>query len=337
MQIKITTLSFTLSLLTALCGCARHSDTSPPLPPQATNLLAARAGFTTKNIPNAYTTDGTAPIPPPAVFQAVRYPSPAGKMLAYLSPDPGDGKKHPAVIWAHGGFGGIDKWLWETTDQQDPGKFREAGIIVLCPSWRAENDNPGRFELFYGEVEDAAAAVDYLAQVPYVDASRIYFAGHSTGGTITLLTAEATPKLRAAFSFGGCPDLQHLMEASRGKGYDNTPYDWHNDTENYWRSPINFVAYLHSPTFYFEGAKSFYPADARRMEQRAKDAGKPFSAFIVEGGTHFSILQPLTALVAKKILADTGPTCNITFTQDEVQSAFENGQASDHKAHADFN
>jgi acetyl esterase/lipase len=310
-------------LITALCGCS-HRDR--PLPPNTTNLLAARAGFVTKPLPNSYTTDGTAPIPPSEFFRAVRYPSPAGQMFAYLSPDPGDSRKHPAVLWAHGGFGGIDKWLWEKTDQQDPGKFREAGIVVLCPSWRAENDNPGRFELFYGEVEDAAAAVKYLSQVPYVDPKRIYIAGHSTGGTITLLTAESVPTLRAAFSFGGCPDIQHLMESSRGKGYNNTPYDWHDDLENYWRSPINFVAYLHAPTFYFEGASSFYPADARRMEQRAAEVKKPFSAFIVAGGTHFSILQPVSALVAKKILADTGPTCNIAFTQEEVQSAFSQGQ-----------
>ena len=312
-----------LSFLAVLCGC--RGNTGPPLPPNASNLLEARTGFKTKTIPNSYTTDGTAPIPPSDIYRAIRYPSPAGEMFAYLSPDPGDGKKHPAVIWAHGGFGGIDKWLWEKTDQQDPGKFREAGIIVLCPSWRGENDNPGRFELFEGEVEDAVSAVKYLAQVPYVDASRIYMAGHSTGGTITLLTAESTPNLRAAFSFGGCPDIHHLMESSQGKGYGNTPYDWHNDQESYWRSPINFVSYLHSPTFYFEGAKSFSPADARLMERRAREAGKPFSAFIVEGGTHFSILQPETALVAKKILADTGPACSISFIQEEVQSAFANG------------
>lgn len=291
--------------------------------PATKNLLTARAGFKTSPIPNSYTTDGTAPVPPANIFLAVRYPSPAGKMFAYLSPDPGDGKKHPALIWAHGGFGGIDKWLWEKTDKQDPGHFREAGIIVLCPSWRGENDNPGRFQLFYGEVEDAVAAVEYLARVPYVDPARIYFAGHSTGGTITLLAAEATPRLRAAFSFGGCPDLQHLMTASKGEAYKNTPFDWHSEKENYWRSPINFVSYIHSPTFYFEGANSFYCSDARKMQEKARDEGVLFSAYIVEGATHFSEFQPISALVARKILADTGPKCNIHFKPEEVQAAFD--------------
>ena len=86
MPSKSTFLILSLFLLVALCGCAHHADTSPPLPPQVANLLAARAGFTTKNIPNAYTTDGTAPIPPPTIFQAVRYASPAGKMLADTGP-----------------------------------------------------------------------------------------------------------------------------------------------------------------------------------------------------------------------------------------------------------
>lgn len=309
-----------LSLL-ALCVAALAAGQASA--PGSKNLLAARGDFKTALIPNSYSTDGTAPIPPAKVFLAVRYPSPAGKMFAYLSPDPGDGKRHPAVIWAHGGFGGIDKWLWEKHDKQDPGHFREAGILVMCPSWRGENDNPGKFQLFYGEVEDAVAAVEYLRTVPYVDPSRIYMAGHSTGGTITLLAAEATSKLRAAFSFGGCPDVQHMMTASRGKAYGNTPYDWHNEKENYWRSAINFVSYVHSPTFYFEGEESFYCRDAKKMEQLARDINAPFSAFIVEGANHFTELQPVSGLVAKKILADTGPKCSIHFKQEEVQAAFD--------------
>ena len=308
-------------LLWALCSCSGH--TSEALPPGAKNLLEARAEFKTALIPNSYTTDGTAPVPPANFFLAVRYPSPAGKLFAYLSPDPHDGKKHPALVWAHGGFGGIDKWLWEKQDKQDPGHFREAGIIVMCPSWRGENDNPGKFQLFFGEVNDAVAAVEYLRTVPYVDTSRVYMAGHSTGGTITLLVAESTTKLRAAFSFGGCPDLQHMMTASQGQGYGNNPFDWRQAKESYWRSPINFVSYIHSPTFYFEGAESFYPPDARKMEQRARDAGAPFSAYIVEGATHFTELQPVCALVARKILADTGPKCNIHFKPEEVQAAFD--------------
>jgi acetyl esterase/lipase len=200
-----------------------------------TDLIQARANFTTKLIPNSYHADGSAATPSPEIFSIIHYPSPAGNLVAYLSPDPGDGKKHPAVLWAHGGFGGIGNFLWDKTDQQDPGAFREAGFVVMTPSWRGENDNPGNFELFYGEVLDAVAAVEYLAKVPYVDTSRIYMAGHSTGGTMTLLTAQVTSDLRAAFSFGGAPDLAPIV--GDGKGYGNTPFDYRNAEEVRLRSP----------------------------------------------------------------------------------------------------
>ena len=37
---------------------------------------------------------------------------------------------------------------------------------------------------------------------------------------------------------------------------------------------------------------------------------------------HFSILAPVTHLVAKKIQRDRGPTCNIRFTAGEIERAF---------------
>ncbi len=291
-----------------------------PKPPAYKGLLQARAGFRTKLIPNKFKSAGPIEAPRDKSFQIIRYPSPVGDLVAYLSADPGDGKKHPAVLWAHGGFGGVGN-----SSVRQAQAFKDAGFIVLCPAWRGESENPGKFELFFGEVDDAVAAVDYLAQVPYVDPSRLYMVGHSTGGTITLLTAESTPKLRAAFSFGGAPNLLKMVED--GEGYGNTPYDYSVEAESYWRSPIYSVSLIRSPTFYFEGADSAYVADARSMGELAEKDNVPFKAFIIKGGDHFNIVPPLTKMLAKKMLADTGAKCNITLSDDEVQRAFS-GQAS---------
>src|SRR5579871_6468484 len=126
-----------------LAGCTRKPPAAPPslppvrilttsVPPTPTvaDLKKARAGFRTKLIPSRYQSDG--PLAPlsDGSYRVVHYSSPAGKLAAYLSPDPGDGRRHPALVWAHGDFGGT---------YPAPDVFRAAGLVVLCPAWRAEN------------------------------------------------------------------------------------------------------------------------------------------------------------------------------------------------------
>jgi len=176
--------------------------------------------------------------------------------------------------------------------------------------------------MFFGEVDDAVAAIDYLSKVAYVDPARIYMIGHSTGGTITLLAAEASPRLRAAFSFGGAPDLERVE-------YGNTPFDRRQPNEVHLRSAIHFVKGLKAPTIYFEGdvgrdgrPHDGYVPDARRMQALAKAAGVPFKMYVVNGGTHFNIVQPVCTLLAGKLREDTGDRFNLSITPEEVNQAF---------------
>ena len=60
------------------------------------------------------------------------------------------------------------------------------------------------------------------------------------------------------------------------------------------------------------------------MEEAARAKGVPFQAFSIKGGDHFNILPPISPLLAKKIMADTGKKCNITLSADELQTAFQN-------------
>ena len=283
-------------------------------------LLEDREGHTTEWRPSSYETDGEIDQPPEGVFELVRYPAPAGKLAAYLTPDPGDGKRHPAMVWAKGGFGGVGSFLWNParrTNDQSARAFREAGIVLMCPSWRAENDNPGRFEMFYGEVEDFLAAVEYIKTLPYVDPQRVYIGGHSTGGTISLLAACSGADVRAAMTFGGRPDFTDPEVIG---SYDIAPYDRANRRENELRSAIRYTAFIRSPTFYFEGGEAF-PTAAKQMHAVARANEIPFQAFRMRGN-HFDILRPTTQLIAKKILADTGPECTITFGATELRNAY---------------
>jgi acetyl esterase/lipase len=112
-------------------------DSTSPVP-----LRQARAGFQTKLIPNDFTPDGPAEPAPPG-FRMVRYASPVGPLVAYVSEDRRDGRRRPAVVWAHGGFGGVGPDELVDGGTLDP--FTKAGFVVMSPSWRGENDNPGKY------------------------------------------------------------------------------------------------------------------------------------------------------------------------------------------------
>jgi dienelactone hydrolase len=294
------------------------------------SLFQSRAGFVTRLIPSGFQASGPAPEPPPEHFRLIRYKSEVGDLVAYVTPDPGDGQRHAAVLWAHGGFGGVGDTFWQPAvwrNDQSARAFRDAGLVLMCPSWRGENDNPGDFELFYGEVSDVLAAADYLASLPYVDPQRIYLAGHSTGGTLALLAATATDRFRAVFSFGGAPDMERSIADG---GYDDyLPFDKNAPQEAALRSATRFVHAIKSPTFYFEGANSGYCSDAIRMEIRAKQTATPFTVAIIERGDHFNILQCLTSHLASLIGKDSGAECNIKISQHEANRLF-------HRAYADY-
>ena len=120
---------------------------------------------------------------PPAGTTEVQFPSGQYRLRAWLSSIPSDGKRHAAVVYLHGGF------AWEREDWEAAGRFARAGFVTMLPARRGDNANPGIIELFYGEVDDAIAAGEFLRRDERIDKDRIYLVGHSTGGTNALLVA----------------------------------------------------------------------------------------------------------------------------------------------------
>ncbi|MDF1662691.1 MAG: prolyl oligopeptidase family serine peptidase, partial [Planctomycetota bacterium] len=180
---RLKKLPLLLSLALLALTFASEAESQDKTKPQT--LLEARKGYKTKLIENAYERSGPAKFPPARIFDLVQYPSKVGKLSAYLTPDPKDKKKHPVVIWIGDGFDGLKKSLWE----EDTAMLRDAGFLVCCPSFRGENENPGQFELAYGEVDDVVAAVDYVSKLSYVDSKRVYLLGYGRGGTLAMLAA----------------------------------------------------------------------------------------------------------------------------------------------------
>jgi pimeloyl-ACP methyl ester carboxylesterase len=302
----------TLVLLACPLGCARE-----PVPTDATgrplSLPEARQGFHTK-LTRHDPPGEPAPLPPPEVFRKVSYAAPAGPLGAYLSPDPGDGQKHPAIIWITGGDCNSIGEVWLPTDSsndQTAAQYRQAGIVMMFPALRGGNDNPGAKEGFLGEVDDVLAATDFLARQEYVDPKRIYLGGHSTGGTLVLLVAECTDRFRAVFSFGPVDDVG-------GYSGEFLPFNTWDRKEVRLRSPGLWLHSVRCPTFVFEGGDQGNIAPLRSM---ARSSTNPLLHFhLIPGTNHFSVLAPANQVIASKIVLDKGSKTSIAFPDEELRN-----------------
>ena len=300
------------SAASAIDAMPRASAPAPRMP----TLADVRRGFKTHLLREVR--EGSAvPTPPESALRLVRYSSPVGDLAAYVSPPPAGATRGPAIIWLVGGFSNsIDGTAWlpaPPEDDQSARAFREAGIVLMLPSLRGGNRNPGSIEAFGGEVDDVLAAADYLAKLDYVDPSRIYLGGHSTGGTLALLVDESTDRFRAVFAFGP------FGEACRYR--DPLPFDVRDKQECLVRAPMEFLADIHSPTFIIEGAKPPANTEWLRLIGHAAARMPPIRALLVPGADHFSVLAPSSALLAAKIVADGGAQSAITLTEAELAGA----------------
>ncbi|MDB5321446.1 MAG: Alpha/beta hydrolase family protein [Phycisphaerales bacterium] len=311
-----------LTLLLLGLGCdrkpiQRRSDGGPGGSAVQLSLLEARRGFQTKLVSRDGADEPVAQ-PPANQFRIVKYPSSVGALPAYLSAAPADGRKHPAIIWITGGDCNSIGDVWSPAppeNDQTASAFRQAGIIMMYPSLRGGNGGPGKREGFFGEVDDVIAAAEFLASQPSVDPQRIYLGGHSTGGTLVMLVAAASPRFRAVFSFGPVDDVG-------GYGSEYLPFDASNPREVELRSPGRWVNSIQSPTFVFEGAQPRSNIESlRTLEQASQNPRVHFAG--VQGASHFSILQPVTRLIAGKIIADTGAELNIAFAEEEFSRLFK--------------
>lgn len=282
-------------------------------PDTSINLADARENFETELVREE--SEGTPLEEPPAdVFRLVKYDAPPGKLGAYVTPDPMDGQRRPAIIWITGGDCNTVGDVWSREPEamdQSASVYRKSGLVMMFPSLRGGNDNPGFKEGFFGEVDDVLAAAKYLAALPYVDPQRIYLGGHSTGATLALLAAECSGRFRAIFAFGPTDNVS-------GYGPSLNPYLMSDRQEIRLRSPGRWLHSITSPTFIFEGSGGNLTA----LDAMRKTSTNPQVKFFeIQGANHFNILGHTNQLIAQKILQDTGPKCNLAFTEVEVQLA----------------
>lgn len=219
---------------------------------------------------------------PPKHVNVITYKSGTLSLKAWVSERPNDKKRHPAVVFAHGGFS-FGKEDWEVIKP-----YLDAGFIVMTPTFRGENGNPGNFELFYGEVDDLLNAGKYMAKLDYVDTNKIYLAGHSSGGTLALLVALGKSPYAKVASFGASPDQKHFFASGWGKF---APFDIENEKEVSLRSPIEYPECIQKPLYIYVGKKDkAYTEVSSEFVKMASKKDKKVKITLVEGD-HFSSLE----------------------------------------------
>jgi hypothetical protein len=176
-------------------------------------------------------------------FKRVEYQSSDLSLPAYIDTQLIEvGISKPAVVYLHGGFGLSESEL-RVVDA-----FTKNGYIVMVPTWRGENQNPGHFEVFMGEVGDARAAVQWLAAQPFVDAKQVSVFGWSVGGGIALNLAMLSDiPVRCSGSSAGIYDTNLINDWATNDDFIVFPYNHLNEKENYFRLPIYHLEDLPRP------------------------------------------------------------------------------------------
>jgi dipeptidyl aminopeptidase/acylaminoacyl peptidase len=239
----------------------------------------ARSAFATKLTRRAPAPqEGEALAAPPGASM-IRYGR-GGQLAAFVSTRSSVPARTPVVIFLHGGF------AWGREDWEVIQPYRDAGFVTVMPVLRGENGQPGSFTFFYDEVNDVVSVIDAVAAMPEIDASRIFLAGHSAGGTLALLVAQVSPRLRAVASFSGSPNQLAFIP----QYIEIAPFDVSDRQELIMRSPNQFPSSFLTPVrAYFGGEEAWFARELRAMAKQAQAAHRDVQAVGVPGD-HFSAL-----------------------------------------------
>lgn len=215
---------------------------------------------------------------PPAGVREIEFPSGDLRLKAWVGLPPNAPERAPLVMFLHGGF------AFGPSDYTMATPYLDAGYAICTPILRGENGQAGHFSLFYNEVDDVIAATEFMKAKAYIDPEHIYLAGHSVGGTMTMLTGMASTNYRALAPISGSPD-QILFTDS---GSREAPFDRRNAAEFEMRSPLSFAASFKAPArLYYGTEEDFFRATTQQTALLAQAAGLDVQAVEVPGN-HWS-------------------------------------------------
>ena len=283
----------------AACGGKREVPAVQAESGSASSAPAARPGFAERRAQHRTVLVRHGPSPqgysneePPPGVEEVHYPSSGRDLKAwYAHPSP---TRAPALVYFHGGFS------FGAGDFAVLQPFLDAGFAVMTPTWRGENGNPGDFELYYGELDDARAAVAWLRARPDVDLAHVFAFGHSAGGILAaLISFYSDTGLQLTGSAGGLYDVEVL------DGFE--PFDPSDAQERLLRVPAPNADQFRVPHIGYIGSSDvLVRRGAAIAEQIAKQANAPLTTELVPGN-HFSSLRPALQRFLARVQASLPP------------------------------
>lgn len=224
---------------------------------------------------------------PPTSVKEVRYRSGSLNLKAWVStPRAQPGKKFPALVFFHGGF------AFGAGDLAECKPFMDAGFVVMAPMLRGENGNPGHFELFNGELDDARAAVKWVASQPNIDGDRIYTFGHSVGGGISaMLSLFDDVPIQYGGSSGGLYD-ETLFEGWA----DMVPFDRTKPQERKLRVLLGHIKDMKHEHMAYLGTGDNFQSSAA---QARREGGTKLKIQMIPGDHFTSFQSSLRRYLAK--------------------------------------
>jgi len=276
---------------------------------QTQDYSVARKEFHTKLLRKGQAPQAWKPLDLPEGVAEIEYSSGGLRLKAWVNRPPANDKhKRPAVLFLHGGH------AFDLGDWQMSQPFRDAGFIVMTPMLRGENGQPGEFSLFYDELDDVIAAAEYLRRQPFISSDQVFVAGHSVGGTMAMLAAQAYKHFRAAASFSGSPDQVLFVKYAPGVR-DQVPFDPADARELQMRSPLAFAASFKCPIrIYYGSEETHFDLTSKRTAELATANKLDAQAVKVEGDHMSEVPKAMELSIEffrQTTLAKTKPTADV--------------------------
>jgi acetyl esterase/lipase len=142
-----------------------------------------------------------------------------------------------------------------------------------------------------GTVNGRDALEFALRRLPMVDPARIFSAGHSSAGTVSLLLGAYEPRLRGSIAYAPATDLEKFHEQLLASSMSEILFPGIRDFERK-ASPKNQVARMQRPVFLFQAKDdSKVPlSTTERFVQQLRETNPRVTFQTVETGDHYDAM-----------------------------------------------